>query len=127
MISDVEIFARRLQHVYIPYQLYGRDRAQGFDCEGFVRWMFAQGGRVLPEGQGPFLRAFMRVPQPYQPWDVPMFRIRPTWARHIGVMQDSAWFWHCGLTVHGVGRCELSRPFWARQFLYMLRLRVELC
>lgn len=110
--------ALKLRH--IPYVRGGHDPTTGFDCSGFVRYVFEHAiGVKLPVNSISQFRAGQWVPRTdMQPGDLVFFRTEGVHGRvsHVGMYLDNGRFIHSpshGETVHV---SNLGNSYWARRF-----------
>jgi cell wall-associated NlpC family hydrolase len=106
----------------VPYRNGGSDPA-GFDCSGFVQYVFAQHGVALPRevreqvgfGRGVRLASIAAG-------DLIFFAIGSNGASHVGVAIGGDEFVHAPST-RGVVRVEkFSSPYWARRIVGVRRI-----
>jgi len=70
----------------IPYLNGGSEPARGFDCSGFVQWVFAQHGALLPRETREQYDEGERVDQDeVQPGDLVFFQTVSRGASHVGI------------------------------------------
>jgi cell wall-associated NlpC family hydrolase len=109
----------------IPYRNGGSDLA-GFDCSGFVQWVFAQQGLTLPR----------EVRQQYQvgrditsddvrPGDLVFFETVSPGASHVGIALGGGDFVHAPSS-RGVVRVErYTSGYWADRWVGARRVGAE--
>lgn len=115
--------ARRLAQVadglrHIRYRRGGRSPASGFDCSGFVRYVFQQGmGTELPNtsaaqfGYGqPVSRDQLRS------GDLVFFRTRGKRVSHVGIYLGEGRFIHAPSSGKTVSVNALSERYWAQRY-----------
>jgi hypothetical protein len=105
-----------------PYTPDGQSREAGFDCWGFVRFIYATQGVQLPLDIHEATHLFKRVQPPFVFPDVLVFKLPPDFERHVGVALDDRWFIHCSVATNGVGRCHRGRDLWQKALSYAVRL-----
>src|SRR5688572_28164505 len=105
-----------------PYRNGGADPA-GFDCSGFVEYVFGQHGIAVPRTVGELFRSGTDVPAAdLQPGDLVFFTTTAPGASHVGMAIGGDEFVHAPSTA-GVVRVErLSGGYWRPRFVGARRL-----
>jgi cell wall-associated NlpC family hydrolase len=100
-----------------PYRNGGSDPS-GFDCSGFVQWVFAQSGMRLPrEVREQFATGHKIGLRELQPGDLVFFETVSHGASHVGVVIGGDQFVHAPSST-GVVRVErFTANYWARRFV----------
>jgi cell wall-associated NlpC family hydrolase len=100
-----------------PYRNGGADPT-GFDCSGFVRYVFAQHGISMPRDvRQQFERGEDVDPATLEPGDLLFFTTVAPGASHVGISVGGDQFVHAPSS-NGVVRVEnLSHPYWANRFV----------
>jgi peptidoglycan DL-endopeptidase CwlO len=105
-------------YVGSPYRWGGASPA-GFDCTGFVMWVFSQFGVSLPHNEAGQLGAGQHVgADDLQPGDVLVFA--NTYRRglsHVGIYLGGGQFVHAVDERHGVLVSHLWDAYWASRFV----------
>ena len=106
-----------------PYRNGGAD-PRGFDCSGFVEYVFAQHGIAVPRTVGDLYRAGTDVPSSdIQAGDLVFFTTSAPGASHVGMSIGGDGFVHAPSS-SGVVRVErLSGGYWSPRFVGARRLR----
>jgi cell wall-associated NlpC family hydrolase len=101
----------------VPYRNGGSDQ-DGFDCSGFVWYLFARQGIAVPRTVAAQFGVGVPVrPDALQPGDLVFFDTGGRPASHVGVVVGSDLFVHAPSS-HGVVRTEhLSSQYWASRFV----------
>ena len=109
----------------IPYRNGGSDPS-GFDCSGFVQWVFAQNGIQLPREVRDQYDAGQKVDlRDVQPGDLLFFETVSRGASHVGVAIGSDQFVHAPSST-GVVRVErFTASYWAMRFVGARRIATE--
>jgi peptidoglycan DL-endopeptidase CwlO len=106
------------QYVGSPYRWGGTSPA-GFDCTGFVMWVYGQFGVALPHNESGQLSSGERVdPDELQPGDVLVFA--NTYRRglsHVGIYLGDGRFVHAIDEAHGVQISALWDGYWASRLV----------
>ncbi len=101
-----------------PYRNGGVDPASGFDCSGFVRYVYQQHGVPMPRA----VREQFQVGQSIkrdrlEPGDLVFFSTVAPGASHVGIMIGGDQFIHAP-SERGVVRVEnLGAQYWASRYL----------
>ncbi len=105
-----------------PYRDGGSDPS-GFDCSGFVQYVFGQHGIALPRDVKAQFRSGEQVrPGDLEPGDLIFFTTVTQGASHVGVAISGDEFVHAPSST-GVVRVErLSAPYWSRRFVGARRI-----
>lgn len=108
-----------------PYAFGGSD-TRGFDCSGFVQFVYGRHGRGTPREVSELFRASTSLPlDRLQPGDLLFFRTTSRGASHVAISLGDRRFVHAPST-GGVVRVEdLDVPYWARRLLGARRLATD--
>lgn len=100
-----------------PYRNGGADPS-GFDCSGFVQYVYSQHGVTLPREVRQQFRLGHNVdPRSLEPGDLLFFTTVAPGASHVGIAVGGDQFVHAPST-NGVVRVEnLSSQYWANRFV----------
>lgn len=101
-----------------PYRDGGVDPATGFDCSGFVRYVYAQHGVSLPRQVHDQFEVGKKVDRDQlQPGDLVFFSTVAPGASHVGIMIGGDQFIHAP-SERGVVRIDsLSLNYWSTRFI----------
>lgn len=106
----------------IPYARGGRDPSTGFDCSGFVRYVFAHAiGLELPTNSASQFLAGLKVRRDdMQPGDLVFFRTAGRRGKgrisHVGIYVSNGRFIHSPSHGKTVRVDNLSESYWAKRF-----------
>ena len=105
-----------------PYRDGGSDPS-GFDCSGFVAYVFAQRGQFVPRTVGEQFHVGRPVgPGALSPGDLVFFSTVVPGPSHVGIAISPTEFVHAPSST-GVVRVEaLAAPYWASRFIGARRL-----
>ena len=105
-----------------PY-LDGGTTPDGFDCSGFVQWVFGRHGTRLPREVRDQFRTGRAVDQrELRAGDLVFFETVSRGASHVGIVVDSETFVHAPSS-RGVVRVErLSALYWSQRFVGARRM-----
>ena len=100
-----------------PYRLGGEDPS-GFDCSGFVQYVYEQHGVAMPREVRDQFRVGKRVDRDQlEPGDLVFFSTVAPGASHVGIIIGGDQFVHAP-SERGVVRVEtLSSQYWAARFV----------
>jgi cell wall-associated NlpC family hydrolase len=109
----------------IPYRNGGSDPS-GFDCSGFVQWVFAQNGVRLPREVHEQYDAGEKIDvREVQPGDLLFFETVSRGASHVGVAIGGDQFVHAPSS-QGVVRVErFTATYWSKRFVGVRRVATE--
>lgn len=110
--------AMKLRHT--PYVLGGHSPSTGFDCSGFVRYVFAHAiGLELPTNSASQFRVGHRVKRnQMKPGDLVFFRTAGRHGRvsHVGIYLSDGRFIHSPRHGETVRIDSLQEAYWAKRF-----------
>jgi cell wall-associated NlpC family hydrolase len=123
--SDVPaapVIATALSYRGIPYRNGGSDPT-GFDCSGFVQWVFAQQGRVVPrEVRDQYQLGKSIDRSDIQGGDLVFFETVSRGASHVGIALGNDQFVHAPSS-RGVVRVEsYTIDYWKQRYVGARRL-----
>jgi cell wall-associated NlpC family hydrolase len=103
----------------IRYRRGGREPSTGFDCSGFVQYVFAQAlGIDLPDNSISQAEAGVRVARnDLKTGDLVFFHTRGKGISHVGIYLDNGRFIHSPSTGKRVRVDELGDQYWARHYV----------
>ena len=109
----------------VPYRNGGSDPS-GFDCSGFVQWVFARNGVLLPrEVRDQYGTGRKIGPREVRPGDLVFFETVSRGASHVGLVIGADQFVHAPSST-GVVRVErLTATYWAKRFVGARRIAAE--
>lgn len=101
-----------------PYRMGGIDPATGFDCSGFVRYVYQQHGVAMPREVREQFRVGKKVDRDeLEPGDLVFFSTVTPGASHVGIMIGGDQFVHAP-SERGVVRVEhLGSQYWASRYV----------
>ena len=110
-----------------PYRNGGSQPSEGFDCSGFVQWVFAQHGTTLPRDvkhqwdEGEKIEA-----DDLKPGDLVFFHTVSRGASHVGIAIGGDEFVHAPSS-KGVVRIErISSEYWSKRWVGARRIGHEI-
>jgi cell wall-associated NlpC family hydrolase len=101
-----------------PYLNGGSEPSRGFDCSGFVQWVFAQHGTPLPREVREQYQAGKRIDRnEVQPGDLVFFETVSRGPSHVGIALGGGEFVHAPSS-RGVVRVErYTGSYWAPRWV----------
>jgi cell wall-associated NlpC family hydrolase len=117
--SPVQLLTRLANGLLnIRYRRGGRNPATGFDCSGFVRYVFHQGiGAELPNtSAAQFLSGSQIARDALQSGDLVFFKTRGKRVSHVGIYLGDGEFIHAPRTGKSVSVSRLSETYWSRRY-----------
>lgn len=114
------LLATALHFVGTPYRNGGATPG-GFDCSGFVYYVFAQQGVFVPRTVAAQAGAGLRVDE-VRPGDLLFFKTGGRGPSHVGIALDAARFVHAPSSRGEVRVEPLARRYWSDRFVEARRL-----
>jgi cell wall-associated NlpC family hydrolase len=113
--TDLLTYATSFQGVH--YRLGGSSPRTGFDCSGFVQFVYRQGGVELPHNSRDMARELPAVaPVDRRPGDLLFFRIHGRAHSHVGIYLGDNQFVHAtSRRTNTVMISRLDDPYWRRR------------
>lgn len=107
----------------VPYRNGGSEPTGGFDCSGFVQWVYAQHGTRLPRETREQYREGGKVDRDdIRPGDLVFFETVARGASHVGIALGGGEFVHAPSS-RGVVRVErYTSGYWASRWVGARRL-----
>jgi cell wall-associated NlpC family hydrolase len=99
-----------------PYRNGGHDPG-GFDCSGFVTYVFAQHGVAVPRTVGELYRAGREVKGAIEPGDLVFFTTVAPGASHVGIAIGGDEFVHAPSSTGEVRVERLGASYWSTRFV----------
>ncbi len=117
-----EVVATALSYRGVPYRNGGSDPS-GFDCSGFVQYVFDQVGTALPREVREQFRVGMEIDRDdIEAGDLVFFETVSRGASHVGLAIGGGEFVHAPSS-RGVVRIErLTSSYWAQRYVGARRL-----
>src|SRR6187402_3675779 len=110
-------FAMKLRN--IAYRRGGREPATGFDCSGFVSYVFRHSlGLALPSDSASQFREGAQVSRDdLKMGDLVFFRIQGKRVSHVGIYLDNGLFIHSPSSGKRVRIDHLAGAYWSKRFV----------
>lgn len=120
--SDIVRTASRLEGV--PYR-FGGITAKGFDCSGYVQYVFARHKAKLPRlADEQCLEGIFVLRKNLQAGDLVFFTTYEPGASHVGIYAGKGKFWHASSS-RGVMLSSLSEDYWRTRYYGARRLLAD--
>jgi cell wall-associated NlpC family hydrolase len=102
----------------IRYRRGGREPTTGFDCSGFVRYVFRHSvGQDLPTDSASQFQAGAKIARgEMKTGDLVFFRTRGKRVSHVGIYLDNGRFIHAPSAGKRVSINSLDETYWAKRF-----------
>jgi len=100
----------------------GGSNPDGFDCSGFVQYVFAQQGVLVPRTVEEQAHYGLRVEDELRAGDLVFFHTSGSGPSHVGIALDHTRFVHAPSSRGEVRVEPLARPYWADRFIEARRM-----
>ncbi len=100
----------------------GGSDPDGFDCSGFVQYVFAQQGVLVPRTVEEQARYGLRVEDEVRPGDLVFFHTSGHGPSHVGIAIDNSRFVHAPSSRGEVRIEPQARPYWADRVIEARRM-----
>lgn len=112
--NALNLVADALNYIGVPY-VWGGTSTSGFDCSGFVQYVFKKNGVMLPRTVAEQWNATKPVSKP-KVGDIVYFETYKAGPSHNGIYIGNNQFIHSGSST-GVTVAKLDNPYWAQRYL----------
>lgn len=111
----------------IQYQYGGKTPETGFDCSGFVRYVFQQAANLtLPHGARALSQLGQSVaPDQLRPGDLVFFNTLRSAFSHVGIYLGNNRFIHAPSSGGGIHVVDMNSAYWAKRYNGARRLDSE--
>ena len=118
----VELIIQQLVTQRVQWKQGGLDPTTGLGCYGLCHYAFALAGIALPQSAEEGQAVFYETAPPYAPWDLVLASFGPlAGARHVGLLLQPPYGYHCSWISNGVARFSLHQALWRRIIRRVLR------
>lgn len=121
--TDAEVLAIARQYLGVPYRFGGSSPEEGFDCSGFVQYVFARRGlRLQRQANHQFLEGQQVPPDQLMPGDLVFFSVSGGIIDHVGIYAGEDLFIHAPRSGRTVSYDSLDAPYFKTRFQGARRL-----
>ena len=114
-VSAEAIIATAKQYIGVPY-VWGGSTPSGFDCSGFVQYVFARHGIALPRTSAQQYTVGTWVAKSnLRPGDLVFYNTSGSGVSHLGIYIGNGQFIHAS-TSRGVMISEMSNSYWSARY-----------
>lgn len=116
--SAQEILINALSLTGIKYKYGGNSPETGFDCSGFVRYVFQQAANLtLPHGARALSQIGQSVPvEQLRPGDLVFFNTLKSAFSHVGIYLGNNRFIHAPSSGGGIHVVNMNDEYWSKRF-----------
>lgn len=116
--SAQEILINALSLTGIKYKYGGNSPETGFDCSGFVRYVFQQAANLtLPHGARAISQIGQTVPvEQLRPGDLVFFNTLKSAFSHVGIYLGNNRFIHAPSSGGGIHVVNMTDDYWSKRF-----------
>jgi len=113
-----EVLVNALSLTGVRYQYGGKSPESGFDCSGFVRYVYQQAGNLtLPHGARAISQLGKTIPKSeLQPGDLVFFNTLRSTFSHVGIYLGNNRFIHSPSSGGGVRVEDMQSSYWEKRF-----------
>lgn len=113
-----EILMNALSLTGVKYTYGGKSPETGFDCSGFVRYVFQQAANLtLPHGARAISQLGNSIPvEQLQPGDLVFFNTLHRAFSHVGIYMGDGKFIHAPSSGGGIHVVDMNESYWAKRF-----------
>lgn len=113
-----EVLVNALSLTGVRYQYGGKSPETGFDCSGFVRYVYQQAGNLtLPHGARAISQLGKTIPKSeLQPGDLVFFNTLRSTFSHVGIYLGNNRFIHSPSSGGGVRVEDMQSNYWEKRF-----------
>jgi cell wall-associated NlpC family hydrolase len=120
--KGTQIVALAQQFLHVPYA-WGGSSPGGFDCSGFVYYLYAKQGFYLPRmADGQFMAGQWVDKRELQPGDLVFFETYESGPSHVGIYMGGGQFIHASSGAGEVTITPLSKSYYADRYLGARRI-----
>lgn len=122
-----EVLLNALSLTGVRYKFGGKSPETGFDCSGFVRYVFQQAANLtLPHGARAISQLGQSIPvDQLQPGDLVFFNTLKSAFSHVGIYIGDGRFIHAPSSGGGVHVVNMNDNYWAKRFNGARRLPIS--
>lgn len=113
-----EVLMNALSLTGVKYKYGGKSPETGFDCSGFVRYVFQQAANLtLPHGARAISQLGQSIPiDQLQPGDLVFFNTLKSAFSHVGIYLGDGRFIHAPSSGGGIHVVDMNDSYWSKRF-----------
>jgi len=113
-----EVLMNALSLTGVKYKYGGSSPETGFDCSGFVRYVFQQAANLtLPHGARALSQLGQNIPlNQLQPGDLVFFNTLKSAFSHVGIYMGEGRFIHAPSSGGGIHVVNMNEEYWSKRF-----------
>lgn len=115
--SGEDIVDSAIDQLGKKYRAGSSDSKNGFDCSGFVYYIYNQNGYSIPRtSYGQYNRGKKIKLREAKPGDLVFFRIKKKRISHVGIYMGNGHFIHAPTPGHVIEITSIDTPYWQQHF-----------
>ena len=123
-VSPFAIIRTAAMYKGVPYS-FGGSTPKGFDCSGYVQYVFKKNSAVLPRtADVQLLKGIFVTQRSLRPGDLVFFTTYEPGASHVGIYAGNGKFWNA-TSSQGVTLSSLNDTYWHTRYFGGRRVLVE--
>lgn len=104
------------RYIGVPYR-HGGETPRGFDCSGYVMYVYKENGIQLPRSVKQQYQAGRRVSKgALRPGDLIFFKTSRKRLSHVGIYVGDGRFLHAPRSGKRVSYANMNKPYWKKRF-----------
>lgn len=109
-----QIIAIARRYLGVPYA-WGGTTPRGFDCSGYVQYVYRKAGHSIPRSAGAQYRALQHISRP-RPGDLVFFSTYTAGISHVGIYAGNGRFIHSPRSGKVVSYAKMGDSYWRRRY-----------
>jgi hypothetical protein len=113
-----EIILHALSQTGVKYKYGGINPNSGFDCSGFVRYVFKEAANLtLPHGANAMSQVGQKInPSELQPGDLVFFNTMKSVYSHVGIYVGNNRFIHAPSAGSSISVADMNDSYWSKRY-----------